>query len=142
MSFDNLEEFHSSVGVRPILIDKHLGIVQDLLENSSYEFTQRSVAVNDQYIDADRFVLRLATADDALERSGINITYYDSQLEIKSLEMIADIYVYDLYGRQIYSSQKVGLSYYSKFLSLNQGVFIVKVITEKGKHKTEKIVAL
>lgn len=142
LTFENVDKFYAANGLRPILIDKYLGLKQDLTMNNVYPFTQRQIELKDKYIDADRFVLRLLSPDDELQEldgTGVNIAYNNKKLEVKALQYIKEIQIYDTLGRRIYLDTNVNTSNYTKSLSLAQGVYIVKVYTENGGTKADKI---
>lgn len=144
-TFENVEKFYAATGLRPVLIDRHMGVKQDLTENNAYSFNQRRLASEEQYMDVDRFTLRLLSSDEELPglvSSDISITYNNKQLEVKASQNIKQIQVFDMLGRQIYSDASINTSYYVKSLSLSQGVYIVKVYTENGRTKIDKIMAL
>jgi hypothetical protein len=142
LTFENVDKFYAANGLRPILIDKYLGLKQDLTVNNVYSFTQRQIELKDKYIDADRFALYLLSPDDKsldMDGANIDIAYNDKKLEVKALQYIKEIQIYDTLGRGIYLDTNVNTSYYTKSLSLVQGVYIVKVYTENGGIKTDKI---
>lgn len=143
-TFENVSEFYSTYGVRPVLVDKFMSIEQDLTDNYTYHFNQRKTTVENRYIDADRFVLRMASPDDIVGNvnEDIHIVYQNDVLNVKSGRTIKTVYVYDLYGRLIHSNRQINLTVYSQPLSLAQGLYIVKVQTVNGKTKVEKIMAL
>jgi hypothetical protein len=143
-TFENVSEFYSTYGVRPVLVDKFMSIEQDLTDNYTYHFNQRKTTVENRYIDADRFVLRMASPDDIVGsvNEGIHIVYQNGVLDVKSDRIIKTVHVYDLYGRLIHSNRQINATVYTKSLSLAQGLYIVKVRTEDGKTKVEKIMAL
>ncbi len=143
-TFENVSEFYSTYGVRPVLVDKFMSIEQDLTDNDTYHFNQRKTTVENKYIDADRFVLRMASPGDIVGsvNDGIHIVYQNGVLDVKSDRIIKTVHVYDLYGRLIHSNRQINTTVYTKSLSLAQGLYIVKVRTEDGKTKVEKIMAL
>ncbi|GAB6122706.1 PKD-like domain-containing protein [Dysgonomonas termitidis] len=143
-TFDNVSEFYSAYGFRPVLVDKFMAIEQDLTDNSTYHFHQRKTTAENRYIDADRFVLRLASSGDIIGDASddIRIIYQNHVLDVKSSRVIKSVLVYDLYGRLIHSGKQINSTVYTKPLSLAQGLYIVKVQTEDGKTKVEKIMAL
>ncbi len=143
-TFENVSEFYSTYGVRPVLVDKFMSIEQDLTDNDTYHFNQRKTTVENKYIDADRFVLRMASPGDIAGsvNDGIHIVYQNGVLDVKSDRIIKTVHVYDLYGRLIHSNRQINTTVYTKSLSLAQGLYIVKVRTEDGKTKVEKIMAL
>ena len=143
-TFENVSEFYSTYGVRPVLVDKFMSIEQDLTDNYTYHFNQRKTTVENRYIDADRFVLRIASPDDIVGNvnEDIHIVYQNDVLNVKSGRTIKTVHVYDLYGRLIHSNRQINLTVYSQPLSLAQGLYIVKVQTVNGKTKVEKIMAL
>ena len=121
-----------------------MSIEQDLTDNDTYHFNQRKTTVENKYIDADRFVLRMASPGDIVGsvNDGIHIVYQNGVLDVKSDRIIKTVHVYDLYGRLIHSNRQINTTVYTKSLSLAQGLYIVKVRTEDGKTKVEKIMAL
>lgn len=142
LTFENVDKFYIANGLRPILIDKYLGLKQDLTVNNVYSFTQRQLDSKVKYVDADRFVLRLLSSDNELqelEAADINIAYSSKKLEVKALQIIKEIQIYDTLGRQVYLDANVNTSNYTKSLSLTQGVYVVKVYTENGRTKADKI---
>lgn len=142
LTFENVNEFSAANGLRPVLIDKHLGVKQDLTLNNMYPFTQRQMNADNQYIDSNRFVLQLSAIDGVLQQGkDISIVYANKLLEVKSSKNITQIQIYDTLGRQIYSEVNINTDYYTKSLPLSQGVYIVKVYTENGT-KADKIMAL
>lgn len=144
-TFENVEKFCAATGLRPVLVDNYMEVKQDLTVNSTYTFNQRQLASEEQYMDVDRFTLRLLSPDEELPEltgSDISITYNNKQLEVRANQNIKQIQVYDMLGRQVYSDASIDTSYYVKSLSLGQGVYVVKVYTENGRTKIDKIMAL
>ncbi|MFV0419703.1 MAG: T9SS type A sorting domain-containing protein [Dysgonomonas sp.] len=143
-TFENANEFYSATGACPVLIDKVTNVRQNLTKDKTYYFKQRAVEEKDKYIDAERFVLRLASPVEIMnsENSDISIVYHQAILDISATDVIKDVNVYDLQGRLVHSNNKVGAISYSKSLNLPQGVYVVKVQTENGKSKVERIMAL
>ncbi|MDR1707584.1 MAG: T9SS sorting signal type C domain-containing protein [Prevotella sp.] len=142
LKFENVDKFYIANGLRPVLIDKYLGIKQDLTVNNIYSFTQRQLDSKVKYVDADRFVLSLLSSGEELqelEAADINIVYSDKKLEVKALQNIKEVQIYDSLGRQVYSDTNVNTNYYTKSLSLTEGVYVVKVYTENGRTKADKI---
>lgn len=142
LKFENVDKFYIANGLRPVLIDKYLGLKQDLTVNNIYSFNQRQLDSNVKYIDADRFVLRLLSSDEELvelEASDINIAYSNKKLEVKALQNIKEIQIYDTLGRQVYLDTNVNTNYYTKSLPLAEGVYVVKVHTQNGRTKADKI---
>lgn len=142
-SFENANEFYSATGACPLLIDKVTNVRQNLTKNNTYYFKQRAVDVKNRYIDADRFVLRLASPVEIMnsENTDISIVYYQGILDISATDIIKEISVYDLQGRSVHSNNHVGTISYSKTLNLPQGVYVVKVKTDNGKTKVERVMA-
>lgn len=142
LKFENVDKFYIANGLRPVLIDKYLGIKQDLTVNNIYSFTQRQLDSKVKYVDADRFVLSLLSSGEELqelEAADINIVYSDKKLEVKALQNIKEVQIYDPLGRQVYSDTNVNTNYYTKSLSLTEGVYVVKVYTDNGRTKADKI---
>lgn len=142
LTFENVDKFYIANGLRPVLIDKYLGLKQDLTVNNVYSFTQRQLDPKVKYVDADRFVLRLLSSGEELQElnaADINIVYSDKKLEVKSVQNIKEIQIYDTLGRQVYLDSNVNTSYYTKPVSLTEGVYVVKVYTENGRTKADKI---
>lgn len=143
--FENVDEFCVASNLHPVLLDKDKGVMQDLLLNNVYYFNQRQLDPKDNYIDTERFVLQLLSPDDVLfdkERLDISITYIDKYIKVKSVQNIKEVQIYDMLGRKMYSETNISANYYTKLLSLGQGVYMVKVYTESGKAKVEKIMVL
>ncbi|MBD8346882.1 T9SS type A sorting domain-containing protein [Dysgonomonas sp. HGC4] len=132
-----------------MLIDKYLNIEQDLSSNNVYRFNQRKTESERQYSDVNRFSLRLSSAtsgiiDEPNSEDLIRVTYLTSQLEVSSEQGLNQIDVYDLQGRHMHTSGKLAGApiSYSKYLPLNQGVYIVKIKTSQGQIVAKKINAL
>ena len=145
LTFENANEFLTVNNLCPILLDKHLGIEQSLIAKNKYDFTQRKADPENGYIDADRFVLQLVSPDQILNQlTGIGIAYNDNakQIEVRANQNIKQVQIYDILGRQIYSESGLNTSYFVKTVSLHQGVYVVKVYTENGEIKVDKIMAL
>jgi hypothetical protein len=145
LTFENVDKFTIMSNLNPVLVDKHTGAMQNLLLNNTYSFNQRQTDSKSQYVDSNRFVLKLLSSDDTLfetEMLDISILYKENILEVRSIQNIRDVQVYDMLGRRIHSAANVNADYYSKLLPLNQGVYVVKIYTEKGKVKVKKIMAL
>ncbi len=141
--FENVENFYTATGIHPVLVDKYMGTKQDLILYSTYSFTQRNVESKDNYIDKDRFALQLLSDEELFGyENGISIAYRDKQLEVNAISTIKEIQIYDILGRKIYSDNKISTTMYTRSLSLVQGVYIVKVYTENGGTKIDKIMAL
>ncbi len=142
LTFENIDKFYAASGLHPVLVDKYLGLNQDLTVNNVYSFTQRQLDSEVKYIDSDRFVLRLLSSGEELQElnaADINIVYSNKTLEVKALQNIKEIQIYDTLGRQVYSVVNVNADNYSKSLSLTEGVYVVKVYLENGRTKAEKI---
>lgn len=144
LTFDNVNKFFETSGIRPILVDKMLDFEQDLLTDNIYHFKQRKVSEEQKYIDTDRFLLKLYGNNEVIdnEDSSIQITYVKSVLKIESSEMIKDILVYDLYGRLVFNKTAIGSTLYSQTVLLSPSTYIVKVQLDNNKTKASKIVAL
>lgn len=146
LTFENVEDFANSNGVRPVLVDKELGRELDLLKNSSYTFTQRATDAKEQYSDNKRFVLRLVSSatsgNSELVDNGTKITYHQQELRVSSSQIITKVSVYDLYGRLVYNKENLNVTDFSEQLSLLSGVYVVKVKMEEGKVKVGKIAVL
>ncbi|MDU1891375.1 MAG: T9SS type A sorting domain-containing protein [Dysgonomonas sp.] len=142
--FDNVGEFTAVNYMRPVLVDKHLGTEQDLTLNNTYQFTQRKTEEANQYIDADRFSLRLVSGETIIDskKDDITIVYYQGQLAIESTQDIKHVEVYDMYGRLVHIDKGVNINPYIKSLALAKGVYVVKVQTVNGRTKVEKISVL
>lgn len=141
--FENADEFFIKNNLCPVLFDKFSGVRQNLMAKNTYEFTQRQVSVDNKYIDANRFVLQLLSPDDQLVKGAdISIIYKDKQFEIKADQNIKQIQIYDMLGHQIHLESNLNTGYYVKFLPLPQAVYVVKVCTEKGEIKVDKVMAL
>lgn len=145
LTFGNVNDFIATNNLYPVLFDKHLGIKQNLDSKNSYDFTQRRVEASNKYIDADRFVLQFLNSDQVLDiETDFSIVYNNKQrqIEVKSSQGVKQIHVYDILGRQIYSESDINSSYYVKPLLLQQGVYVIKVYTDNGETKVDKIMAL
>jgi len=145
LTFENVDRFTLASNLNPVLVDKYTGAMQNLLLNNTYSFNQRQVDAKNQYIDSDRFTLQLLSSDDALfetEMLDISIIYKENLLEVRSTQNMRDIQVYDMLGRCVHSVANINADYYSKLLPLNQGVYVVKVYTDKSKAKVKKIMVL
>lgn len=142
--FDQIQDFVSQTNLYPVLIDKHLGVKQNLSLNNIYGFTQRKISSDNNYIDADRFAVQLLSSGDEFLKQGTNISigYINKELKVKAIQKITQIQIYDTLGRRIYSEVNINTDHYAKTVSLNQGVYLVKVCTENGESKVEKIMAL
>lgn len=142
LKFENVDKFYIANGLRPVLIDKYLGLKQDLTVNNIYSFNQRQLDSKVKYVDANRFVLSLLSSDEELaelEAADINIVYSNKKLEVKALQNIKEIQIYDTLGRQVYLDTNVNTNYYTKSLPLAEGVYVVKVHTQNGRTKADKI---
>lgn len=143
LKFENVDRFLSANDLYPVLVDKYLGVKQNLFLNNTYDFTQRTVDSKNEYIDADRFALQLISSDllESEPGSDISIIYNNKQLVVNANRNIEQIRIYDVLGRRIFSDVKINTSLYVKFIPLNQGVYIVKVYTKEGGIKVGKIIA-
>jgi len=140
--FENVEAFFANHNIRPVLLDKSTGAKQDLVSNNTYSFTQRPTDAKNNYIDADRFVLKLVTDNEpAGMEKDITIVYQNNQVEVKATSNIKEIQIYDMLGRKIYSEENINTNVYTKTLAPTQGIYIVKAYTDNGKVKVEKIMA-
>lgn len=142
LTFENVTGFCAANNLYPVLLDRHLGIEQNLTSNNTYYFNQRQIDSESKYIDADRFVLQLLSSDEIQSKKdsgNIIIIYNDKKIEVRSSRNIKQVQIYDILSHQVYSEANINTNYYAKSLSLNHGVYLVRVYTESGESKVEKI---
>lgn len=122
---------------RPILVDKLLGVEQDLVENPVYRFKQNAVAgTENNYTDIERFSIRFGDprtvgADDDLE-----VSYLDGNLSVRTQDGIVKVEVYNLLGQLFYASKTMNPAptYYQHPLNLIDGSYIIKI--QRGTNNT------
>lgn len=122
---------------RPILVDKLLGVEQDLVENPVYRFKQNAVAgAENNYTDIERFSIRFGDprtvgADDDLE-----VSYLDGNLSVRTQDGIVKVEVYNLLGQLFYASKTMNPAptYYQHPLNLIDGSYIIKI--QRGTNNT------
>lgn len=124
------------------LEDKELGIIHDLKEGA-YSFETGIGNFN------DRFVLRYKSTDKTLgtDESKIAdnkfiVSVKERQLKVNSYEdLIDEVWVYDLLGRQIFTKEKVNSNEFviSNLVSAKQ-TLIVKVLLQNGQTYSNKVV--
>ena len=129
-------------GAEVYLEDLKLDIMHDLVENPVYQFTGSK---ND---DPDRFRIHFSYAPDGIDDPAVgvndfvNIYAWDKAVYIVNSDNINNqmfhVYIYDLYGRQIYT-EKMLLSKLTRIpVSVNNKYLVVKV-AKGGKVYTEKV---
>lgn len=145
LEFGNIAAFSASTGASVALVDKRQNIKQDLTLNPVYSFTQQSSALDNQYVDRNRFVLQLGGDAGTMEPedtgSGVDISYRSGILQVTLDEHIDKVWVYDLYGRLLFSSPSINQPRYSHAVVLEGKVFLVRVKTVSGKEKVKKIMS-
>jgi hypothetical protein len=122
------------------LNDKVTNSIQDLTE-SPYIFTTEIGTFD------DRFILTytnktLGTDDYEVVENGVVISTKQKEIKIKaSANTIAQVFVYDLSGRQIYLNSKIDKSEFiiNNLVSSDQ-VLIIKVVLDNKKLFTQKII--
>lgn len=134
LNASNLESFGASA--RIYLEDLKEGTIQDLKANPVYSF---SYSTEDA---ASRFVLHFSnvTGISDAQNDGIQVYSYQTSLYIKNLDkqQLKNVFVYDLLGKEVFSSA-LNTSPLQKFvLNLNQGYYVVKVVSQTGV-STKKI---
>ncbi|MFT3995522.1 MAG: T9SS type A sorting domain-containing protein, partial [Dysgonomonas sp.] len=145
LRFDNISEFVNANGVHPILVDKLLGVRQNLATNKMYKFYQKDNNLNTQYADINRFVLQFTEFDNDNSDlvQSISIKYVVDKLIVESSHDIYQVQVFDLLGRKVYDSGSnlSNTTIFEKYLALSQGAYIVKVHVANGDIKVAKVMA-
>lgn len=142
LDFENVADFAYNNNTRPVLLDKVTGMGQDLLEKNSYDFNQQKISKEDGYTDYNRFEIRFLSEDSNIdEDQNIKITFNNDLLEVSSKDPLSLIEMYDMLGRSVYNSGKLSAStiMFSKYITLPDGVYIIKVKTADGNSISKKI---
>lgn len=138
ISIDSTDGFMESQNI--YLEDKMLGIIHDL-KQSSYSFTTEGGTFD------TRFNLlfkneTLANSDFTAIDNLLTVAVKDHVISVSSqLENIGKIKVYDLLGRSVFETSKVGKKIVSISPSVqNNQALIVKIVLENGQIATRKII--
>ncbi|GEP51431.1 hypothetical protein FNO01nite_21030 [Flavobacterium noncentrifugens] len=138
ISIDSTDGFMESQNI--YLEDKALGIIHDL-KQSAYSFTTEGGTFDTRF----ELLFRnetLANADFTTIDSLLVVAVKDRVISVSSqLENINSIKVYDLLGRSVFETSKVG----KKIISISPSVqknqaLIVKIVLENGQIATRKII--
>jgi hypothetical protein len=124
----NLESFDASC--RIYLEDLKEGMIQDIKANPVYNF---SYTTGDA---ANRFVLHFSNPLGINDQhaNGVQVYTFESSLYIKNLsnQSLKNVFVYDLLGKEVFRSA-LSQNPLQKFVTtLNQGYYVVKVVSETG----------
>lgn len=134
LNFSNVAKFVSGNDVKQlVLVDKFTGNMTDLTKVNTYTFTHKGEAVDGQYVDTDRFVLKMA---DAITGKDIQIYYYDNAIRVEGMN-VDYVNVFNMSGSRIYKLKESELNY----VPLNQGAYIIQAFGKEGEQKTEKVIA-
>lgn len=121
----------------PILVDRLLGIKQDLTKNPIYRFKQNAdMSANDSYTDLNRFSIRFSDPRTIDLDDDLEISYNNGNLAVKTQDGIIKVEVYNLLGQLFYASKALNSAqkYYEYPLNLLDGSYIIKV--QKGTNKS------
>ena len=147
LTFDHIDEFIRLTDTKPVLVDKLLGVEQDLTKNKTYNFKQQAMSVNDgKYSDVNRFAIRLGDPSDlnTVVDDNLIISYQQGDLIVKSTSGIVNVKVYNLLGQLIFDSKILdgNENTYSRNLTLPEAYYIVKVNTANNKITNRKIAVI
>lgn len=137
LTFDHINEFVQLTGENPILVDKHLGIEQDLSKKNTYTLRQRATSDNKElHTDATRLYIRFGEeASNSGNEDGINVAHRQNELVVNATsDEIVNVRVYNLLGQLLFDSGilKTKETYYRHSLNLlQQEGYIVRVKTDK-----------
>ncbi|MFY0602637.1 MAG: lamin tail domain-containing protein [Flavobacteriaceae bacterium] len=139
----SIEKFEGLLNDSEIYLKDLLLDIEHDLKVSDYEF---SLSDNGTY--DDRFVLKIVTSADVLNIENIDnehdliIIDLGNELEVKTLngEVIKDVYMYDILGRNLITKRKsMTSSVYVLGKNIKKNtITLVKVLLESGKVKTMK----
>jgi len=128
LNASNLESFDASC--RIYLEDLKEGMIQDIKANPVYNFNYTTGDA------ANRFVLHFSNPLGINDQhaNGVQVYTFESSLYIKNLsnQSLKNVFVYDLLGKAVFSSA-LNQNPLQKFVTtLNQGYYVVKVVSETG----------
>lgn len=147
LGFEALEQGNYTINIEQVdglfnenqtvyLKDKELNQVYNLSE-SAYKFASKAGEFNDRFelVYADK---TLATGD--LTKNNIVVYNTNNTIVVDSKQSkIVSVELYDIQGRRVVEKNKINSNSF-QIQSSAKGVLVIKVLTEDGKVKTQKIV--
>jgi len=127
LNASNLESFDANVNI--FLEDLKEGTMQNLKVNPAYTF---AYSTGD---NANRFVLHFSNPTGINEHStGVQVYSFESTIYINNLDnlKLQNVVVYDLLGKEVFRSTLKQDQMQSFLLSVTQGTYVVKVLSDKG----------
>lgn len=125
-----------------LLVDRETGYRQDLRINPTHVFTHSTPYENGRFIIRAKLrgVEYPAHPEREEDTTGISVNYTKSGLlQVLSQEAMESVILADVQGRTVFTQGRIGLRSYERFVSLQPGVYIVRVKTDKGTIKREKL---
>lgn len=147
LGFEALEQGNYSINIEQVdglfnenqtvyLKDKELNKIYNLSE-SAYQFTSKVGVFNDRFeiVYADK---TLATDD--LTKNNVIVYNTNNTIVVDSKQSkIVSVELYDIQGRKVVDKNKINANTF-QVQSSAKGVLVIKVLTEDGKVKTQKII--
>ncbi|MGV0925020.1 T9SS type A sorting domain-containing protein [Empedobacter tilapiae] len=147
LGFEALEQGNYTINIEQVdglfendqiiyLKDKELNKIINLSE-SAYSFASNLGIFNDRF---ELVYVEKTLATDDLSKNDIVIYNANNTIVIDAKQnKIVAIELYDIQGRKVFGKENINASSY-KVQSSAKGVLVIKVLTEDGKVKTQKIV--
>lgn len=147
LGFEALEQGNYSINIEQVdglfnenqtvyLKDKELNKIYNLSE-SAYQFASKAGIFNDRFelVYADK---TLATDD--LTKNNVIVYNTNNTIVVDSKQSkIVSVELYDIQGRKVVDKNKINANTF-QVQSSAKGVLVIKVLTEDGKVKTQKII--
>lgn len=128
------------------LLDKVLGVTQDVTNGGYYKFTHRygRTEAGTQGLDTDRFELQLTYKQNGINSSDndnlLSVNVSNNLLTVMSSKTLSDIQIYDALGKKSFDAKNINSDVYRSSLSLPSGVYLVKIKLTNSTEQTRKIV--
>lgn len=147
LGFEALEQGNYTINIEQVdglfendqiiyLKDKELNKIINLSE-SAYSFTSNLGIFNDRF---ELLYVEKTLATDDLSKNDVVIYNANNTIVIDAKQnKIVAIELYDIQGRKVFGKENINASSY-KVQSSAKGVLVIKVLTEDGKVKTQKII--
>lgn len=147
LGFEALEQGNYTINIEQVdglfendqiiyLKDKELNKIINLSE-SAYSFASNLGIFNDRF---ELVYVEKTLATDDLSKNDVVIYNANNTIVIDAKQnKIVAIELYDIQGRKVFGKENINASSY-KVQSSAKGVLVIKVLTEDGKVKTQKIV--
>lgn len=147
LGFEALEQGNYTINIEQVdglfendqiiyLKDKELNKIINLSE-SAYSFASNLGIFNDRF---ELLYVEKTLATDDLSKNDVVIYNANNTIVIDAKQnKIVAIELYDIQGRKVFGKENINASSY-KVQSSAKGVLVIKVLTEDGKVKTQKII--